>query len=298
MWLQACCMPVHGMGAGAWPTLINCTCGHGFFAQSPSLINLPTQQELDRVELWGTLGQRSTWQPVPTSVLKRTVLALLGFKVMPQAPTSPARAEAAQRSLGSVGSSMSMSASSVSLDADEPPYQAEAQQGPGQQGSPLQQASPVPSVGLKAVSVVAAMDISSGGEGSSSNGHGSSGSSSGGPFGSIPAGQGSSQGSDVTAASMSGAQAQPAVVMAALEQAGGGGEVSEGRWQAGSSSPAGKAADSLPEGSSNGRAKAREVLQVPSPAVSLVSQQEVLGAVPKGHGPGRSSMPANTLIRR
>lgn len=35
-------------------------------------------QELDTVELWGALGERSTWQPIPTSVLKRLLLALAG----------------------------------------------------------------------------------------------------------------------------------------------------------------------------------------------------------------------------
>lgn len=35
-------------------------------------------QSLHKVELWGTLGQRSTWQVVPTSVMKRLLLALVG----------------------------------------------------------------------------------------------------------------------------------------------------------------------------------------------------------------------------
>jgi hypothetical protein len=48
-------------------------------------------QELDTVELWGILGQRSTWQPVPTSVLKRWIYSVLGLELPEQSHTTPAR---------------------------------------------------------------------------------------------------------------------------------------------------------------------------------------------------------------
>eukprot|EP00197_Chlamydomonas_leiostraca_P002192 CAMPEP_0202858016 /NCGR_PEP_ID=MMETSP1391-20130828/720_1 /ASSEMBLY_ACC=CAM_ASM_000867 /TAXON_ID=1034604 /ORGANISM="Chlamydomonas leiostraca, Strain SAG 11-49" /LENGTH=407 /DNA_ID=CAMNT_0049536881 /DNA_START=150 /DNA_END=1374 /DNA_ORIENTATION=- len=58
-----------------------------------------SEEELDTVELWGTLGERRTWQQIPTSVLKRFFLALIGTKLQPQPPTSPARAAVAREAL-------------------------------------------------------------------------------------------------------------------------------------------------------------------------------------------------------
>jgi hypothetical protein len=49
------------------------------------------------VEFWGILGQRSTWQPVPTSMLKRWIYSILGVE-LPQQP--PARTVQAGSSIG------------------------------------------------------------------------------------------------------------------------------------------------------------------------------------------------------
>ena len=43
-------------------------------------------EHLDSVELWGTLGARETWQPVPTSILKRLLYGLLGLPIEERSP--------------------------------------------------------------------------------------------------------------------------------------------------------------------------------------------------------------------
>lgn len=35
-------------------------------------------QELNSIEFWGILGERSTWPPVPTSIMKRILMAFVG----------------------------------------------------------------------------------------------------------------------------------------------------------------------------------------------------------------------------
>ena len=47
-------------------------------------------EHLDSVELWGTLGARETWQPVPTSILKRLLYGLLGLPIEERIPESAA----------------------------------------------------------------------------------------------------------------------------------------------------------------------------------------------------------------
>lgn len=45
-------------------------------------------QHLDSIECWGILGERSSWQAVPTSILKRLLFGLIGLPLAPDpAPT-------------------------------------------------------------------------------------------------------------------------------------------------------------------------------------------------------------------
>ncbi|KAL6761577.1 Staygreen protein-domain-containing protein [Haematococcus lacustris] len=52
---------------------------HPELANADVLVHFQSSsQELDSVEVWGVLSQRSTWQPVPTSILKRMLSAVMG----------------------------------------------------------------------------------------------------------------------------------------------------------------------------------------------------------------------------
>ncbi len=52
------------------------------------ILNFLVLQDLNSVECWGILGERSSWQHVPTSIMKRMVYRLLG---RPHSPRSRLR---------------------------------------------------------------------------------------------------------------------------------------------------------------------------------------------------------------
>ena len=91
---------------------------HGCLSPAANLLPCP-QQELNQLELFGLLGNRATWQRIPTSILQRAWLSVVGQQQQQGLDASAASA-ASSRKVGAPAAGAACSAAAVAEAAAAP----------------------------------------------------------------------------------------------------------------------------------------------------------------------------------